>query len=208
MPLRTVDISRISSYDPPGVFTRIDPEVEALIPRDSEIIDRVKGCVKFCHLLGVDKDRPIGDGDLKSRRKYLRAALAEFASLDEAAQIDHAAGLIGSATTILESTDPRLHVVRLLRHSNIHLKASRLEFTSHTATWDGPNGVERFEYLAIYAIDLAGSVARTQQAERYSAHDLSEMTSWLESEQTKWGIHHLILRTAELYVKELLEVTV
>lgn len=88
MAFRKVDTSKLSSYQSPGVFTRIDPAVEAALPGDSEVLERIKGCVSFCHLLG--KDEHLSDSALepKERRKFLRAALAEFASIDEAAKID------------------------------------------------------------------------------------------------------------------------
>ena len=76
----------------------------------------------------------ISTEDVAERRKYLRAALSEFAALDEAATLD-TSDSTKVAPRILGMDDPRLHVVRLLRHANLHLAASSLNKSSRPAVW-------------------------------------------------------------------------
>lgn len=199
-----VDTSKLSSYQPPGVWTEIDPSVQKLLPADSEVLERILGCVYFCYELSSVGKSDQDAVEPYSLRKYLRAALAEFVSLEEAARVDMSNGTFSSAPKIIELNDPRLHVVKLLRNANIHLAASEIDKSSFPAIWAGPDGNETFTYRVFYAKDVENAIKTTRDAKRYNSNDLSKMIAWIESEQKAWGINHLILRTAELYVRELL----
>ena len=118
--LRTVDISQLASFSAPGIFRRIDPSLEKSLATYPETLERLGGVVHFCGCMGRQTDNDTSSDSIQSRSKFLRAALAEYASLDEAAAIDSAA-TGRAAPKILALNDPRLHVVRLLRHANIHL---------------------------------------------------------------------------------------
>jgi hypothetical protein len=106
---------------------------------------------------------------------------------------------INVVPTILSLDDPKLHVVRLLRHANIHLAVSKVEQTAREATWRDQD----FIFYIYYSPDVGISVQKTNQAHNYHADDLSQMIRWIEAEQMKWGIDHLIRKTAELYVRNL-----
>src|SRR6266542_3896927 len=78
---RTVDLALLEPFVAPGVFTRIDPAVEALLAPLPELHDRVLGCVEFCYTLHAGRtiDYAAGGGsgvpgadELIERRKYLR----------------------------------------------------------------------------------------------------------------------------------------
>ncbi len=135
---RIVDISKLTEFLAPGVFMRIDPTVESRLLGKEETKERIEGCVKFCCLLeaeNLDNDEEAG-----RRRKYLRAALGEYAAIDEAAKLD----LGATAPMMVSLHDPRLHVVRLLRHANVHLAASSIGKIDKPASWNGPNGKQDF----------------------------------------------------------------
>lgn len=205
MSYRTVDLSKLKSFVPPGVFIRIDPRIEKKISAYPEMYERMEGCVAFCGSIGhLDIDENPAK-DVHKRRKYLRAALAEYASLDEAAALDFAVSSTKVAPSMLSLDDPRLHVVRLLRHANVHLSANDVDNTSRPAMWDGPDGTVEFNYHVFYVPDLEVSIKSTSQASKYNPSDLLKMINWVEKEQMEWGINHLILRTAELYARVLLK---
>ena len=205
--MRTVHLALLKPFVPPGVFTRIDPDVEACLTPLPELRDRVLGCVEFCHTLHAGRmtgysseGKQVPDAEeLSKRRKYLRAALAEFSSMDDAALSDFA-NLPGcSAPRMLSSPDPRLHAVRLLRHANIHLSATNLSPAVRDAVWDGPLGRQEFRFFMIVAEDVQSSIRATNDAKRYRPADLSAMLEWLDAEQREWGIDHTVLRCAETY---------
>ena len=196
--LRTLDTSRLASYDAPSVFRRIDPLLQKNLARYPETLERLNGVVHFCARMGRQTDDEKTSDSTQDRRKFLRAALAEYASLDEAATID-AAALGSTAPKILALNDPRLHVVRLLRHANIHLAVSQIDRWSREATWQDQN----FTFQIFYSPGIGSSIRGTEQAAKYRADDLSKMIEWIEAEQMEWGLDHLVFKTSELYASNL-----
>jgi hypothetical protein len=196
---RMVDKAKLAAFVPPGAFTRIDPTLAKSLKAYPETLERLKGVVHFCYCIGRQtNDERLADG-ADNRRKFLRAALAEYASLDEAATIDAAAlGLL--APKILCLPDPRLHVVRLLRHANMHLSVSSIKRSSRAASWNG----QSFNFQVFYSPNIGSSIRKTDQATKYREDDLSKMIEWIETEQMEWGIDHLVLKTSELYANALL----
>jgi hypothetical protein len=197
--LRTVDIAKLASFSAPRVFRRIDPFLEESLASYPETLERLNGVLHFCGCMGRQTDDEKSGDSTQERSKFLRAALAEYASLDEAAALDSAiAGTV--APKILDLNDPRLHVVRLLRHANIHLAVSQIDRSSREAVWED----QEFTFQIFYAPRIAASIRKTDQAARYRADDLSKMIQWIETEQMEWVLDHLIVKTSELYASNLI----
>lgn len=196
---RTVDTSKLTSFIAPGVFRRIDPTLEKGLERYPEALERLDGVVHFCACMGRQTNDEGSSESTSDRRKFLRAALAEYASLDEAAAID-ATALGITAPKILALNDPRLHIVRLLRHANIHLAVSQIDRSSREATWND----QSFKFQIFYSPGIESSIQKTDQAAYYRADDLSKMIEWIETEQMEWGLDHLVFKAAELYAGTLL----
>ena len=74
---------------------------------------------------------------------------------------------------------------------------------SVSMTFENGDTEVEFEYVAVYAKEVGPSVKGTWGAKKYDESDLSTMINWMETEQMKWGVNHLILKTAELYVSQL-----
>ena len=155
--------------------------------------------VHFCAGLGCQNGTAVSDEDGADRRRSLRAGLAEFASLDEAAAIDTAAR-VTSAPKMLSLNEPRVHVVRLLRHANIHLAVSQVAQTSRPASWNDQD----FTFRIHYSPEIGSSIQRTEQSQKYEKSDMAMMIAWIQAEQMEWGLDHLICQTAELYSRILL----
>ncbi|MDD5333822.1 MAG: hypothetical protein PHS32_08745 [Rhodoferax sp.] len=200
MQYRDVNLEKLKPYLAPGVFTKISPEVEKEIEVFPEVHERIKGCVAFCHQIGQGHQ----SDEIDQRRKYLRAALAEFVSLEDAAKIDCPQGSVSGSSGILSLDDARLHTVRLLRHANVHLSACTIDKTSRPASWNGPGGVVDFDYTVFFIPNIRDSIVATRQANKYSPSDIDAMIRWIEKEQMEWGIGHLILKSAELFAAEFL----
>jgi hypothetical protein len=191
------------------VWTRIDPAVEERLTEFRELHERLKGCVEFCFLLnqglsGTEKSA-LSVAELSDRRKFLRAALAEFASMEDAAIFDANALSQSTPPRMREGPDPRIHVTRLLRHANIHLSASPLSSASRDAIWNGPSGTQEFVYDLLVAKGLETSIRSTRDARMYEPTQLDAMIAWIVAEQDEWGIGHVVLRSAELYASAVLE---
>lgn len=202
---RNVDLSLFSNYEAPGVFARISPSIEIRIHNFPEMLERLEGCLAFCWHCSAQlpKASENEETNTKIRQKYLRAELSEYASLEDAAKYDFEAIGLQRPPKMYELNDPRLHVVRLLRHANIHMEASGIQKTTRPATWKSPNGPVKFDHINYVVKDLKKSILNTWEAKNYSPDDILRMVGWLESEQNEWGMPHLVFRTAELYVQEI-----
>jgi hypothetical protein len=193
---RTVDIRKLTEFLAPGAFMRIDPAIEPYLLGKEETCERVEGCVLFCwHLQNTLSTT---DDELDKQRKYLRAALAEYASIDEAAKLD----LGDAAPKMIDLDDPRVHVVRLLRHANVHLSASDIRTIDKPASWNGPNGRQDFTFSVNFIPDIE-CIRATDQATKYAPSDLAAMINWIDQEQRRWGIENVIIRAAEQYLTHL-----
>ena len=202
---RSVDLSLLSHFSPPGVFTLIQRDVWESLEPLPEVRERVDSIVSFCHLLRSDfhdKNDPSPD-ELVARRKYLRAALAEFSSMEDAALVDFPRVSRNTPPLMHSHSDPRIHIARLLRHANIHLSATSLSHAHRDAIWNGPDGPQNFTFLVILGEQIDASVLATRESKKYERAVLGEMLHWLDEEQREWGLGHVVLRTAELYGKYL-----
>ncbi|MCI0667336.1 MAG: hypothetical protein L0Y43_04700 [Methylococcaceae bacterium] len=193
----TIDPKSLSPFSAPGVFMRIAPELEKQIEPYRQISERVSCCVQFCFQISHDQ---FDKANELSGRKHLRAALTEFVSIEEVAKGDFGREM----PKILNLYDGRLHVLRLLRHANIHGKATEIEPFLRPAVWPGPDGDVEFNYIGYRIPNLMDEVKKSKQWNKYSPADLSSIVAWLEQDQSSWGIQNSIVRAAEQYVRILL----
>jgi hypothetical protein len=199
--LLQVDVRKLQPFSPPGVWTRIDPEVRTAVHSLTEVDERIEGVERLSHQIRAEFEN--SDGDAKRSQIYFRAALSEFVSMEDAAAFDFKRLNLGDAPKIEKLSDPRLHGVRLLRHANVHLSATQLTTTERPAIWHGPTGSQEFQYLLFLATGLNKTIRATDQATRYASNVIAAMIDWLEAEQARWGIQHVVLRAAETYAQEL-----
>lgn len=192
---RTVNLNALTELGSPSAFIDVSPNAKAKLAGKAEVEERVCGCLRFCWHVVYDPNA----GDATNRRKYLRAALAEFASLDDAAQFD----LGSAAPKMLSLDDPAIHVVRLLRHANVHLAASTLHGSQTPAIWQGPDGEQEFDYPLYVVPDIDAGIRSVRDAGKYSVSDLSAMIAWIDREQKKWGIQNVVIRAAERFLDRL-----
>ena len=190
-----VDLKLLTELAAPGAFIGINSVIKTKLTGKVELSERVEGCLRFCWHVVYDSNA----GEPANRRKYLRAALAEFASLDEAARLD----LGNGAPKMLSLDDPAIHVVRLLRHANVHLSTSILSRSYILAIWRGPNGEQELDYPLYIVPDIDVGIRSTRDAKKYSSDELAEMISWIDSEQKKWGIQNVVVRALERFIEQL-----
>lgn len=192
---RKVNLNELYELEAPSAFIDVSPNAKAKLAGKPEVEERVYGCLRFCWHVAYDPNA----GDATNRRKYLRAALAEFASLDDAAQFD----LGSAAPKMLSLDDPAIHVVRLLRHANVHLAASTLQGLHTPAIWQGPDGEQKFDYPLYVVPDIDAGIRGVRDAGKYGASDLSAMITWIDREQKQWGIQNVVIRAAERFLDRL-----
>jgi hypothetical protein len=204
-PITGLDHAMLVSFDAPGVFMSIDQELERGLIQLPETKERIEGCLQFAwHVAYEPAKAGAPDEDAQNRRKYLRALLAEYVSIEESAKIDYRSLGLNPPSGIQALPDPRLHAVRLFRHANIHLYSSKISRDSRPAVWNSSDGLQHFDFTLFIADNLESSIRATGAANRYLEADLAPMITWLEAEQREWGIQNVILRAAEAYTRVLL----
>lgn len=192
-----INLGLLDALRAPQVFTQVDESVSTRLSLMPEVLDRVRGCVHFCYLTKPGS-KQYGETSPKAHQKFLRAALCEFGSIGDAAKLDFTAQG-RDAPGLRQLAHPQIHIVRLLRHANIHLAASVLSPKSRPATWQGPDGPVEFKHSHFVVANIASTVQETDRAGDYEQADLNRMIQWLEDQQREWGIANAVHRTAELY---------
>lgn len=128
---------------------------------------------------------------------YLRAALAEFCSMEEVQKTDKPSAV---HFKFEHSAHPLLHLLDLTRHLNIHIKS--VGARRHTV----PVSLEDQEFdLTVYImIDLnAADLAQLRDGKRYAPKDLHQMVTWFSNAQLHWGAGDLVRIGVEAFAQEL-----
>jgi hypothetical protein len=74
---------------------------------------------------------------------------------------------------LIDTSDPRLHVMRLLRHGNAHLTASTLSRETRDAVWPLGNSEIEFEHVRFVVTNLHATIYATREAKSYVSSDLA-----------------------------------
>lgn len=196
---------RPSTYNLPFIF-------EAPLSILPETVNRASIAVKFCWFATVSPDDLLHCGDAEKcralREGFLRAALAEFVSMEDALGRDLQRAGIKETFRIYESENPHLHIVRELRNLEVHLRSTELKAELRTYTYadrdmkpvPGSNHESR-----IWTSDLLRpeDLMRLNNAKYYSRADLDRMCEWFNEAQLSWGLPDVVFRAVLSYCDEI-----
>jgi hypothetical protein len=163
----------------------------------------------FGHRVRVAREHLLAPEEWETvfREACLRAALAEFVSLDAAAARDFKRlGLGVSPPRISLSPNPLLHIFLLLRHLNIHLLKSELSIAKKPAYWTIDGEEHHFEYSvwSVTGVTLE-AVSALRDARHYSPKDLSSLVNWFNDQQQEWGALHMLLLATRAHCEAVVE---
>lgn len=130
---------------------------------------------------------------LTSRPQRIRAAYFR-ASLSELCRIEDVASTLGKPFSFYKSSDPTLHIVKLLRNYQVHLAATQLS--------SGQIKVELSEETMSYNSFIAEDVTAHQlrllrSSSDYSDHQLDQLVMLFENEQRRFGVVQLLYFVAK-----------
>ena len=167
--------------------------------RFPETTERAKSAVRF--LSGEHGSYGTEHEKARSHEAYLRAALAEFVSMEETLPRDLArANIIGAPIRLTNSPNPLLHIVRELRHLEIHQRTSLMSHFSIKALWGEARKPIDFQVWYIDPITVP-AFKRLRNAKYYSDADIADMLNWFEDAQKQWGISEIVLRAIKEFCK-------
>jgi hypothetical protein len=175
------------------IWKVLSKEVEALLEKYPETLDRARGAVLFA-------EKANGHEESWRDAAYLRGALGEFRSMDEALERDLTAIDLKKSHKLIDSKNPLLHLMKILRDLNFHVKVLQTVKETRNATWDNHS----FNLsIAIITGLSAKDLLSTDNAKHYTKSDLDLMVHWFNKAQMQWGAGHIVRLSVEYYAREL-----
>lgn len=175
----------------------LEKEIKNAIDKFPNTSERIESTLMFCaHLLNCNPK----DGQRASMNAgaYFRAALAEYASIEEILNQELPSGK--PRFRLLETDNPLPHILKQLRNLQFHLVASKIS-DSMIALWLKLVPSSEPVDVSIWTIsDLTERQFKRLQAFSrsrkgyYNQNQAVEMVQWVNTNQMKFGIHAVIYR--------------
>lgn len=155
----------------------------------SDLYDRFCSAIYMASNIGV-----------QSSTGYTRAALAEFAGIDEFIE-QNFKQLKRENYIIYKQPNPLFHIMKMLRNYNVHIAESFLsEKEINVAFRSKPE--ETFEIKISYINNLsADELKKLRSAKDYSKEEIEKMIMHFETAQHKFGVSDLLICGVILYSK-------
>ena len=187
---KLLDLSLLSDDDvlpeySEGLRSRLEPM--------SETLERANSAVMFAEL-AEKQSEPWASA------AFLRAALADLCSMEETQKIDRPSS---PWVKIADEQNPLLHLLVLLRHLNIHVKAMAVESEHSAITLDGlPLFLdnEALIWSVLVVTNLSSSdLAALRNGSKYEPSDLSQSVAWFDKRQRSCGADKLIAQGVAMF---------
>lgn len=130
-------------------------------------------------------------------KAYLRAALAEFFSIEDILRVQFASDT--ESYMVKNSSNPLFHLMKLLRNYNVHLAATSLEKKEVVVAL--PTEPGRSYAVSVAMIDNleVEELKKVRDSKYYSDSDLKKMINNFNREQKKFGVGDLIIKGLIMY---------
>jgi hypothetical protein len=192
------------------MFMRIDDDVAAGIAPLKRLSERASNAVRFAYWAGGTSDTlRCPESEVQQLREgCFRAALTEFASMEEVQILDYKdLGIARTPIRLNETSNPLLHLFRELRNLEVHLRHSELRSVAKEVLW---GHMERPDEAAALTISIwilddlsPKSFGLLRNAKNYTSDQIDVMISWLNASQAEWGIQEVFLLAVEAYCRVL-----
>jgi hypothetical protein len=186
-----------------AILIRIDPDLESPLSLLPQTLARARGAIRF-----ASRTKSAEEEGLDVQESYLRAALGEYASMEDALPRDmRQAGITGRPFRVRDSANPLLHMIRELRNLEIHLRSSRMANSKTSAQYedlDTPGTWKQLEVTAWWIEPITiQEFMRLDNARHYRANDITRMLDWFNDGQKLWGVGELIRRATNAFAREI-----
>lgn len=208
--IKIIDLNRFPRIDSIHAWITLDDSLKPRIIKLPKVSDRILNAVRFIWfaqgestLINLGKDLP------RLREGFIRAALAELVSAEEVLRLDlQSTGRKGAKIFRMnDSLQPHLHIVRELRHHELHLHHNKVAKFERNLLWGRLDKPELATPITVSLWVLEGltfkSFSALNNAKNYNASDLRAMIDWFNKTQTEWGVNEILLCAVNNYVEEL-----
>lgn len=203
-----LDFSKLPVVDSCRAFMQLEKNAASGIAPFQRLTERANNAVRFAYWSGCDAGTlRCHDSEAKQLREgCFRAALTEFASMEEIQHLDYLEhGLVRKPLKLNATSDPLLHLFRELRNLEVHLKHSELRAAPKNVLWGDKNKPSEATSLSISIWSLDGvtpqSFGSLKNAKYYSSGQIAQMISWFNSTQESWGIQEIFVLAVEEYCR-------
>ena len=210
---RTLDFSLLPDLSYTKAWFQLDDNLVKALEHFPNVLYRAENTVKFSWFVSQDAKTLYCSESVTTRLKegFLRASLAEFASIDDILKIDVASfNHSQKAYKWFETQNPMLHIIHELRNFEIHLNATRLSHENKPALWGKKENPEKAVSLdaEIWTVDEISETdfSKLKNAKYYSPEQIQKLVSWFNSAQKAWGVNDLVFRAVETYCYEIVNV--
>lgn len=131
---------------------------------------------------------------------FLRAALADLSSMEDVQKIDRPPS---PPVKVADGQNPLLHLLVLVRHLNIHVKAMRVDSEHSEILF---NGLKLFldDKAIIWSVlvvtNLSSSdLAALHNGAKYEVSDLQRCVAWFDERQKSCGVDKLISQGVAMF---------
>lgn len=213
---RTVrlDFTRLPVFVGTPLFCCIDSDIEASLKPLSDTHARIRCASRFLQNFGASAEQlHVHDDELLPMwAGYLRAALMEYAGMEEASRRDLRRLDRGdAAVSILDTRNAMLIVVRELRNLQVHVVQTAFDVTQKQAILRtivrgraadalralGYEENSKMDITTIPRADLDQLLGRPPKG--IAVADFGMAVQWLDEAQNRWGIRDVILASVEEY---------
>lgn len=208
--MQSINIHNFPTIDHGHVCASLNKKVQNKLHKFPQTYSRAECAISFCWFISGGKDTLFHD-DLNRRNRlregFLRAALAEFVSMEETLirDLDNT-NSTKTAIKINNSSNPLLHILRELRNLEIHLNSSTLSADQRDFMWK-PFGEERNVTTNVWYIDnlQPSDFLQLRNARNYNLTELEMCINRFLAEQKEWGIQEMIIRGVNSYSEEIID---
>lgn len=189
-------------------FMRLDDDIAAGIASLTKLSERANNAVRFAYWAGDTLEiLRCPESEVQQLREgCFRAALTEFASMEEVQVLDYKdRGISKMSLKLNETLNPFLHLFRELRNLEVHLRHSELRSVQKDVLWGHKDRPAEATALSISMWILDGvspqSFRLLRNAKHYTSDQIDQMVSWLNTTQEQWGIQEVFLLAVEEYCR-------
>ena len=190
-----LDFNLIPEYESTAIFMSLPRDLEAAVRQFPRTEERINSALAFCaQVMNCDPDK-VSEAARRAGG-YFRAALAEYASIEDAFNRERPRGT--PEFKLHETRNPLPHILKQLRHLQVHLVANELAKRTISLVMKNVPGAEPVDVTIWTISDLTdaqfNNLDSFKKYKHYTAAQATEMVNWINTRQAQFGIHDIIHR--------------
>jgi len=200
----SLDFSLLPELNSTGILTTLDADIEAMFVRIGvfpETLNRARGALMLF-------SKTFGAHDESWRDEaYIRAGLNEFYSIEQVLKREHKiANLPGSSLEIYNSLNPLLHLMRLMRHLDVHTESFPVIGYDTKVTVHFNDPPQEWTYRTAIIKDLSADRLRKIRdvKQKYDDAKLDRVVEWFLEKQKVFGVCEVFMKGTEAYCLQLI----